>query len=155
MLSWENLCFLEVQHAEQKDFNSGRNYRSLDWFNIFSNRPDPEENQANDGAAVQIDRVLQEGQPAWLLFRTSTCPACAELKETFDRLQPEYEGKVVFIDINLDVAENYELGREYRIGYVPQTYIINSAGEITYRMVGNTPEEELRRELDRVAVKKP
>lgn len=57
--------------------------------------------------------------------------------------------------INLDVAENYELGREYRIGYVPQTYIINSAGEITYRMVGNTPEEELRRELDRVAVKKP
>ncbi|HOQ09040.1 MAG TPA: thioredoxin family protein [Syntrophomonadaceae bacterium] len=122
---------------------------------FFSNRPDPEENQANDGAAVQIDRVLQEGQPAWLLFRTSTCPACAELKETFDRLQPEYEGKVVFIDINLDVAENYELGREYRIGYVPQTYIINSAGEITYRMVGNTPEEELRRELDRVAVKKP
>jgi len=32
---------------------------------FFSNRPDPEENQANDGAAVQIDRVLQEGQPGY------------------------------------------------------------------------------------------
>lgn len=117
----------------------------------FSNRPAAEVSPGGEAAAVQIDRVLQQGQPAWLFFRTSTCPACVELKESFDRLQGEYQERVVFIDINLDDERNQELGREYRIGYVPQTYIINSAGETTYQMVGNIPEEELRRELDRVA----
>lgn len=118
---------------------------------FLSNRPDPEENQAQVSAAAQIDRVLQEGQPAWLLFRTTTCPYCVELKKTFQRLEPEYEGRVVFIDINLDDENNEQLGRQYRISYVPQTFIINSAGEITYQMVGNITEDELRRELDQVA----
>lgn len=122
---------------------------------IFGNRPEPGESLTGDTAAVQIDKVLQEGQPAWLFFRTSTCPACVELKKSFDSLQPEYQGRVVFIDVNLDDEDNRDLGREYRIGYVPQTYIIDSAGEITYQMVGYIPEDVLRSELDRVAVKKP
>ncbi|HOB12294.1 MAG TPA: thioredoxin family protein [Syntrophomonadaceae bacterium] len=121
----------------------------------ISNRPDPEESRTNESAAVQIDKVLQEGQPAWLFFRTSTCTACVELKESFDRLQPEYQGRVVFIDINLDDEDNQQLGRKYRIGYVPQSFIINSAGKTTYQMVGNIPEDELRHELDQVAAPKP
>lgn len=86
-----------------------------------------------------------------MFFRTSTCPACVELKRSFDSLQPDYEGRVVFIDINLDEEGNRELGREYRIGYVPQTFIIDADGEITYQMVGNIPLTDLRRELDRVS----
>lgn len=120
---------------------------------FFSNRPDPEPETRplQEAAAVQIDRVINEGQSAWLFFRTSTCPACVELKRSFDSLQPDYEGRVVFIDINLDEEGNRELGREYRIGYVPQTFIIDADGEIIYQMVGNIPITDLRRELDRVS----
>lgn len=119
---------------------------------FFSNRPAADEvSPANEAAAVKIERVLQEGKPAWLFFRTSSCPACVELKKSFDSLQGEYEGRVVFIDINLDDDRNQELGREYRIGYVPQTYIINAEGEPTYQMVGAIPFEELRSELNKAA----
>lgn len=120
---------------------------------FFSNRPDPEPkiSSSQEAAAVQIDKAIQEGQPAWLFFRTSTCPSCVELKKSFDSLQAEYDGRVVFIDINLDEERNQELGREYRIGYVPQTYIIDANGEVTYQMVGDIPLTELRSELDRVS----
>lgn len=100
---------------------------------FFSNRPEPEPEVSSpkEAAAGQIDEVIKEGQSAWLFFRTSTCPACVELNESFVSLQPEYEGQVVFIDINLDEESNRELGREYRIGYVPQTYIIDANGDVT------------------------
>lgn len=119
---------------------------------FVSSRPAAYENSpSNEAAAVQIERVLREGKPAWLFFRTGSCPACVELKKSFDNLQEEYEGGVVFIDINLDDDRNGELGREYRIGYVPQTYIINAEGETTYQMIGTIPLEELRSELDKAA----
>ena len=119
---------------------------------FINNRPPAEEvSPAGETAAAQIERVLQEGKPAWLFFRTSSCPACVELKRSFDSLQEEYEGRVVFIDINLDDDRNGQLGREYRIGYVPQTYIINAEGQTTYQMVGTIPVEELRSELDKAA----
>lgn len=119
---------------------------------LVNHRPPENINPSkNQTAALQIQKVMEEGKPAWLFFRTSTCPACVELKKTFDQLQPEYEGKVVFIDINLDDEQNRDLGRRYRIGYVPQTYILNSTGEAVFQKVGTIPEKELRNELDRAA----
>ena len=47
---------------------------------FINNRPPAEEvSPAGETAAAQIERVLQEGKPAWLFSRTSSCPACVDL----------------------------------------------------------------------------
>lgn len=121
-------------------------------FIYYNGRPaDNNDSPAVLAPAQQIQEVKEQGRPAWLFFRTSSCPACIELNDTFVKLKSEYEGQVVFIDINLDEDRNRQLGRDYRIGYVPQTYLLNSQGEITMQKVGIIPESELREELDRIA----
>lgn len=121
---------------------------------LLYNRPDEKgaSSDREEPAAQQIEKAIEEGRPAWLFFRTSTCPACVELKRTFDRLEPDYQGKVVFIDINLDDDRNADLAREYRIGYVPQTFIANSRGEMVFQQVGTIEEDELQDILGQVAV---
>lgn len=121
-------------------------------FIYYNGRPaDNNDLPAALAPAQQIEEVMEKGQPAWLFFRTSSCPACIEMKRIFDKLQGEYQGQVVFIDINLDEDRNSQLGRDYRIGYVPQTYLLNARGEITMQKVGTIPESDLRAELDRLA----
>lgn len=121
-------------------------------FIYYNGRPaDNNDLPAALAPAQQIEEVMEKGQPAWLFFRTSSCPACIELKKTFDKLQGDYQGQVVFIDINLDEDRNSQLGRDYKIGYVPQTYLLNARGQITMQKVGTIPESELREELDRIA----
>ncbi|NLB88070.1 MAG: thioredoxin family protein [Syntrophomonadaceae bacterium] len=106
----------------------------------------------NLSAAVQFEEAQKNGQPVWLMFGTNNCPYCVELKKIYDELKPQYEGKVVFIDVNLDKKENHDLGREYQIRYVPVTCIYDKDGNITFYEGGLLEKEVLIRELDKVAL---
>lgn len=103
-------------------------------------------------AVVQFEEAQKNGQPVWLMFGTTNCPYCVELKKIYDELQPKYEGKVVFIDVNLDMKENYDLGREYQIRYVPVTYIYDKDGNISFEQGGLLEKDVLISELDKVAL---
>lgn len=100
--------------------------------------------------ASQIEEAKQKGKPMWILFSSTSCPACVEMKKVFDRIEPEYEGKVRFITVDVDAESNYDLLREYEIKYIPATYIIDDKGEISYHNIGLVPEDTLREELDKV-----
>ncbi len=73
-----------------------------------------------------------------------------ELKKIYDRLEPEYQGKVRFITIDVDDSDNSSLAQEYGIAYVPTTFIIDGEGAISYQEVGLMAEDDLRAELDKV-----
>ena len=75
------------------------------------------------------------------------------IEKIYDELKPEYEGKVVFIDVNLDQKENYDLGRIYQIRYVPVTCIYDKDGNISFYEGGFLEKDILISELDKVALK--
>ncbi len=101
-------------------------------------------------AARQIEAGKQAGESMWLLFSSANCQYCVELKKIYDRLEPEYQGKVRFITIDVDDSDNSSLAQEYGIAYVPTTFIIDGEGAISYQEVGLMAEDDLRAELDKV-----
>ena len=112
--------------------------------------PEPSTPASNSPAAQEIESGKQNGEGMWLLFRSATCPPCREMKKIYDRLEPEYKGKVRFISVDVDDRENAGLVKEYGITYIPATFIIDSNGELSYQEIGLMPEEDLRAELDKV-----
>jgi thiol-disulfide isomerase/thioredoxin len=113
-------------------------------------QPAPVTPTSNLPAAQEIERGKQNGESMWLLFRSATCPPCREMKKIYDRLEPEYKGKVKFIAIDVDDRENAGLAKEYGVTYIPVTFIIDSNGELSYQEIGLMPEDDIRAELDKV-----
>lgn len=101
-------------------------------------------------AAAAIEQGKANGESMWLLFRSQTCPPCREMKKVFDQLQPDYQGKVRFISIDVDDEENQKLCEEWGIQFIPATFIIDREGKLSYENVGFFPVEDLKKELDRV-----
>lgn len=113
-------------------------------------QPAPTTPASNSPAAQEIENGKQNGESMWLLFRSDTCPPCREMKKIYERLEPEYKGKVKFISIDVDNRENAGLVKEYGVTYIPATFIIDNKGELSYQEIGLMPEEDLRAELDKV-----
>ena len=113
-------------------------------------QPAPTTPTSNSPAAQEIESGKQNGESMWLLFRSATCPPCREMKKIYDRLEPEYKGKVRFISVDVDDRENAGLVKEYGITYIPATFIIDSNGELSYQEIGLMPEKDLRAQLDKV-----
>lgn len=66
-----------------------------------------------------------------------------------DRLEKEYEGRVVFERINIDTHEDARtLMQQFGVTAFPAFVFVNSDGSVEARVVGAVPEEELRRNLD-------
>lgn len=88
--------------------------------------------------------------PMWIMFSSKTCPACVTMKEYFEELEPEYQGRVSFIIIDVGNEENWELARQFGVQYIPATYMFNQSAELTYEQAGIISKAELREGLDRL-----
>ncbi len=98
----------------------------------------------------EIETALENGDSIWILFRSTTCVPCVEMQQIFDELKPEYEGKVRFIEVDVNDRANINLLQEYKLQYIPTSYIHDGQGNISYHNVGVIPLDELTAELDRV-----
>ncbi|PKM81018.1 MAG: hypothetical protein CVU89_10745 [Firmicutes bacterium HGW-Firmicutes-14] len=114
-----------------------------------SNEPVP--GQVSQSANL-IKQAGQDGKPAWLLFHSKTCQPCIEMEKVFNTLKPEFEGKVVFVDINVNDPAEQDLCMEYKIQYIPTTYILDSDGNSVFDFVGVIQVDDMRAKLDAVAV---
>jgi len=71
------------------------------------------------------------------------------VKPVVDRLEKEYEGRVVFERINADTHDDARaLMQKFGVNAFPTFVFVNSDGSVESRVVGAVPEEELRRNLD-------
>lgn len=123
------------------------------YLNMNNDEPFGQNSQTDNTitASEVFQDALENNQPVWLMFRTENCPYCVELKKSFDELKQQYDGEIVFIDVNLDERVNYDLGKEYQIRFVPVTYIYDKNGEISFEKGGLIEKEVLIDELDKVA----
>ena len=101
--------------------------------------------------ASLIEEAKQKGQPAWLLFHSTTCQSCIEMEAVYNAVKPEFEGKVAFININVNDPAEQELCNQYQIQYIPTTYFLNSKGEKTFNYVGVIQQDEMRAKLKALA----
>ena len=97
--------------------------------------------------ASLIEQAKQKGQPAWLLFHSTSCQPCIEMQAVYDALKPEFEGKVAFININVNDPAEQALCTQYQIQYIPTTYFLNSKGETTFNYVGVIKQDEMKAKL--------
>lgn len=73
-------------------------------------------------------------------FWASWCMPCKRMEPIFEELKKEYQGKVEFVEINVD--ENSQEAQKYGVMSIP-TYIVLKDGKEVGRKIGFTPKEEL------------
>lgn len=105
------------------------------------------QNSSGQGAAGLIEQAKQNQQPAWLLFHSTSCQSCIEMEQVFQTLEPEFKGKVAFINIDVNDSAEQSLCIQYGIQYIPTTYFLNASGAATFNYVGVIQEAEMRAKL--------
>lgn len=110
-------------------------------------QPAPTEVAGEDSPVVLLSsigdfqsKVIDHQGKVVVYFMSDWCGACKTYAPIFKRVAERFAGKVPFIKIDAQAAE--ELSRTYNIEYLPTTLIFEN-GKETKRLVGVTPEEEL------------
>lgn len=89
--------------------------------------------------------VRQSTIPVAADFFATWCPPCKALAPIFDRVAGAYAGKVKFVKINTDEAQ--ELAVEFAIRGVP-TLMFFKDGKSVKSLVGLRPETEIKAAVD-------
>ena len=98
---------------------------------------------------AQLKAAMEAHQPALALFHSTTCIPCKEMEAIVNQVKPDFQKKVVFVDVNVYDDDNLPLVREARIRTIPTTMLFNAKGKVrTYYGVMNA--EQLREEVDQV-----
>ena len=74
-------------------------------------------------------------------FGSTTCLPCKTMKEILDPMMADYKGKVDVRIIN--VYEETELTKQFRISVIPTQVFIDAAGKELYRHVGVYPRDSI------------
>ncbi|MGV8082839.1 MAG: thioredoxin family protein [Coriobacteriia bacterium] len=103
--------------------------------------------EKNDFAA-DYQAALASGKPVFVYFHTETCPSCKAFSPIIEKVMPDFEGKVVFVNAFVDESRAAsDLATEHEFQYVPTSLFLKPGGEEDSSFVGPMTENELRRKL--------
>ena len=91
--------------------------------------------------------VIKADSPVLVDFYADWCGPCKTQTPILDELAQEFDGKVKFAKVDIDVEENKDLAVKYGVMSVP-TLIIFSNGEIKETLVGVTSKSKLQQKLE-------
>ncbi|WP_179631884.1 thioredoxin family protein [Clostridium peptidivorans] len=89
--------------------------------------------------------VLNSNIPTIVKFYADWCPYCRKFAPVFDQVSTEYEGRVKFIE--MDVDSSPEAPKEYKVNTIP-TVIIFKDGKKINEYVNPQTEEILKNFLN-------
>lgn len=101
-------------------------------------------------AMVAYDAALKTGKPVYVLFHSLTCVPCIEISAVVDRVIPDYEGSVVFVNAISDDAPSQRLAAKFRFQYIPTSFFIDARGTVVDSFTGAMDESAMREYLDRL-----
>ncbi len=99
-------------------------------------------------AAEALEQAARDGKPVFLSFETEDCPACAQLRGTLKGVEPDYAGRIVFIQADANSPDNRQITDKFDIQRVPYSFLIDASGQVQDSRPGSIPADKLRRLLD-------
>ena len=91
--------------------------------------------------------IIKADTPVLVDFYADWCGPCKTQTPILDELAQEFDGKVKFAKVDIDVEENKDLAVKYGVMSVP-TLIIFSNGEVKETLVGVTSKSKLQQKLE-------
>ena len=93
--------------------------------------------------------VLQAGVPVVVDFWAPWCGPCRIVSPVVEELSKDYNGTVRFVKVNTD--DNEQSAMQFGIQVLPTLVIFKDGREIN-RLIGFSPKEQLKRQIDRSLV---
>ncbi len=84
----------------------------------------------------------EEALPIFMEFGADWCPYCEQMKPTIEELKNEYEGKLQFVEVNID--EDPQTAAAFGAYSVPYYVLIDEEGIPTLAFPGATTKEKLQ-----------
>jgi len=102
------------------------------------------------GRILSLKEALSNGKPTLAEFGASTCIPCKQMKPILQQLAAEYEGKLNVVIV--EVYDQMELTRSYRIMTIPTQIVFDSSGKEITRHIGLWPKEQIIAQLKKMEV---
>jgi thioredoxin 1 len=90
--------------------------------------------------------VIQSSLPVFVDFWAEWCGPCRMVSPVVEELASEYDGKVNFVKVNVDEAN--ELASKYNVFSIPTLAII-SKGQVVSQQVGAASKESYKNMIDK------
>ena len=117
---------------------------------LLKNQPAKVEAPVDQLPETQLDWYLENHQPVFVFYHSTTCKTCTDMMVIVDQVYPEFKGEVGFVDVNVYQSWNKELLSRAKITNIPTQVFINENGE-GKTMIGGMQPDELRAELQTLA----
>lgn len=117
---------------------------------LLKNEPETKPDLTTKAPEAQLDWYLENEQPVFVFFHSTTCKTCTDMMVIVDQVYPEFKDQVGLVDVDVYASWNEDLLRQARITNIPTQVFINGKGE-GKTMIGGMPPEELRAQLQALA----
>lgn len=105
----------------------------------------------HNDAVADYEAAIKTGKPVYVLFHSMTCQPCIEISEVVDRVLPEYEDRIVFVNAITDDPSAQRLAQRFEFQYIPTSFFLAPDGTVSNSFTGAMSEEQMRGYLDRLA----
>ena len=92
-------------------------------------------------------QVMQSSLPVFVDFWAEWCGPCRMVSPVVEELAQEYEGKVNFVKVNIDVEDVREVASKYNVFSIP-TLTLFKNGEVIAQHVGAASKESYKKMID-------
>ena len=98
--------------------------------------------------AQKVQDQIGQGMPVLLEFQSPYCIGCTSAKPIVDRIEAEYQGRLLVVRLNVQEPAGRELGQHYKFNYTPTFIFFDAQGDELWRSVGNIDQEQVRQSLE-------
>ncbi len=91
------------------------------------------------------EKIKNSQKPILVDFYAFWCPPCQVLSPILEKLEKEFEGKVIFAKVNVDLAP--KISQKLGIDSIPAVFLFKN-GKVISAFVGARPEGEIRKWLN-------